>query len=73
MFEEELKDIELTYKNTLVDLQKKVEHCLPPLLHYMEEFLNLHKQNEAIREKLDGLLEKLGRETQEESDGEEYE
>lgn len=67
MFIEELKDLEIVYKGTLVQLHKQVEGCLPSLLHYMEEFLSLHKQNEAIREKLDGLLAKTGRESQEEN------
>ncbi len=42
---------------------------LPSLLHYMEEFLDLHKQNEAVREKLDVLLVKMGREETKEVDG----
>lgn len=69
MFQDELKDLEIQYKDTLVNLHKKVEDCLPSLLYYMEEFVTLHKHNEAIREKLDALLEKLGRPTSEETDG----
>lgn len=61
MFQEELKDLEITYKATLINLHKQVEETLSPLLHYMEKFVNLHKQNEAVREKLDTLLAKTGR------------
>jgi hypothetical protein len=61
MYQDELNDLEMVYKKTLADLQGKVEDCLPPLLHYMQEFLTLHNHNEAIREKLDVLLEKTSR------------
>lgn len=71
MFEEELKDLEMVYKKTLIDLHKQVEDCLPSLLHYMEEFVTLHKQNEQVRERLDALLAKTGREPQD--DEEDYE
>ncbi len=60
MFQDELKDLKLVYKTTLSNLHQDVVKCLPPLLHYMEQFLTLHKQNEAIREKLDVLLAKTG-------------
>lgn len=65
MYQEELKDLELVYKSTLNQLQKQVEDCLPSLLMYMQEFVSLHKQKEAVREKLDALLAKSGRESQE--------
>ena len=61
MFQDELNDLEMVYKSTLVNLHKQVEACLPSLLHYMEEFLKLHKQNEEVREKLDVLYEKTGK------------
>jgi hypothetical protein len=70
MFEEELKDIELTYKGTLIHLHKQLEDCLPSLLHYMEEFLTLHKQNEEVRDKLEALLAKTGRENEEDDEDE---
>jgi hypothetical protein len=69
MYQEELNDLEIVYKSTLVRLQKEVEQCLPSLLHYMEEFLSLNQQNEAVREKLDALLAKTGRGSQEEDNG----
>lgn len=68
MFQDELNDLEIVYKSTLVNLHKQVEDCLPSLLHYMEEFLSLHKQNEAIREKLDVLLAKTGKQPEEEGE-----
>jgi hypothetical protein len=61
MFQDELNDLEIVYKTALKNYAKEVEDVLPPLLHYMEQFLTLHKQNEAIREKLDVLLAKTGR------------
>lgn len=70
MFQEELMDLEITYKATLINLHKEVEEVLPSLLHYMEKFLTLHKKNEAIREKLDALLAKTGRCCEEEEDDE---
>jgi hypothetical protein len=68
MFQDELNDLEIVYTSTLENLHKQVEDCLPSLLHYMEEFLSLHKQNEAIREKLDVLLAKTGRRNEEEGE-----
>lgn len=64
MFEEELNDLEKSYKAVLGHIHKQVEDCLPSLLHYMEEFVTLHKQNEEVRDKLDALLAKTGREPQ---------
>ena len=72
MFKEELKDLEIVYKTALKNYAKEVEDVLPSLLHYMEKFLVVHKQNEAIREKLDNLLEKTGRGS-EDNEGEEDE
>lgn len=69
MFEDELEDLELVYKSTIRDLHEKVEDVLPSLLYYMEEFLSIHKQNEAVREKLDVLLEKMGREETDDVNG----
>lgn len=71
MFQEELKDLELTYKATLLNLHKQVENVLPSLLHYMEEFVTLHKKNEAVREKLDTLLAKTGRGNEDEEEDDE--
>lgn len=70
MFQEELRDLEITYKAALVGLHKEVESVLPSLLYYMEEFVTLHKKNEAIREKLDALLAKTGKDSQKEEDDE---
>lgn len=68
MYEDELKDLEHVYKSKLVHLHQEVEYILPSLLHCMEEFISLHKQNEAIREKLDLLMAKTGRQTSETGD-----
>jgi methionine salvage enolase-phosphatase E1 len=62
MFEEELKDLEQAYRISMKDMEKQVETLLPYLLSYMEQFVTLHKKNEAMREKLDALLAKTGRE-----------
>jgi len=69
MFQEELQDLEVVYKTALKNYAKEVEETLPSLLYYMDKFLTVHKQNEVVREKLDALLQKTGREPQEESDG----
>jgi len=65
MYRDELRDLEMMYKETMLELHKKVEEVLPPLLQYMEEFVALHKKNESICEKLDVLLAKAGREGKE--------
>lgn len=70
MFQQELKDLETVYKTALDNYAKEVEDVLPTLLYYMEKFLTLHKQNEAISDKLEDLLEKTGRKPQDE-DGDE--
>lgn len=69
MFQDELGDLEIVYKTALKNYAKEVEDVLPSLLYYMEKFLTVHKHNEAIREKLDILLEKTGRQSQEEDNG----
>jgi hypothetical protein len=71
MFQEELKELEIAYKATLLNLHNQVENVFPSLLYYMEKFLTLHKQNEAVREKLDALLAKTGRGTEEEEEDDE--
>jgi hypothetical protein len=72
MFEDELRDLEIVYRKTLDDLDEQVQICLPSLLVFMEQFLKLHKQNEAIREKLDVLLAKSRREDESEEQGFDY-
>lgn len=66
MFKEELNDLETVYKTALENYAKEIEDVLPSLLHYMERFLKVHKQNEAISEKLEVLLAKTGRQPQDE-------
>jgi hypothetical protein len=58
MYKAELDDLEVIYKATGEELQTQVEANLPYLLHYMEEFITLHKQNEVLNEKLEELLKK---------------
>ncbi|MFI0477801.1 MAG: hypothetical protein ACH349_01570 [Candidatus Rhabdochlamydia sp.] len=72
MFEDELKDLELTYKATLVNINKEIEFSLPTLLYCMEDFVKLHKQNKVVRERLDRLLAKVNGEKNVEEDDEEY-
>lgn len=69
MFKEELEDLEIVYKTALKNYAKEVEEVLPSLLYFMEKFLIVHKQNEAIREKLEDLLAKTGRQECDECDG----
>lgn len=66
MFVDELKDLEIVYKSSLDSIQREVEETLPSLLHYMEKFLELHKQNEAIAEKLEILNAKTGKNSEDE-------
>jgi hypothetical protein len=60
MYRDELMDLAAIYKKTMQDLHEDVENCLPSLLHYMEEFVRIHKMNESVREKLDVLAAKIG-------------
>ena len=69
MYKDELDDLEKVYTCTLDNLGKRVEDTLPSLLYYMEEFLKIHKQNEAVREKLDVLLSKTGRRNEDDAGG----
>ena len=66
MFKEELGDLEIVYKTALKNYAKELEDRLPSFLYHIEQFLIVHKQNEAIREKLDVLLEKTGGQLQDE-------
>jgi hypothetical protein len=66
MFQQELKDLETVYKTALENYEKEIEDILPSHLYYMEKFLTLKKQHEAISEKLEDLLEKTGRKPQDE-------
>lgn len=69
MYKDELQDLENVYKHTLHNIQAQERNVMPSLIHYLEEFLELHKQKEAINEKLDVLLQKLGRKETDETDG----
>lgn len=71
MFQEELKDLEITYKAALLNLSKQEGIIMPSLLYHLEEFLNVHKKVEAVREKLDTLLAKTGRCCEEEEEEDE--
>lgn len=68
MFDEELKDLVLTYKGTRVKIHEDIRDILPSLLHYMEKFIDLHKQDEAICDKLERLLQKVGGNEEEEDE-----
>lgn len=67
MFQQELKDLETVYRSALDNYEKELEEILPSHLYYMEKFLTLKKQSEAISDKLEDLLEKTGRKSQEET------
>jgi predicted GTPase len=69
MYKDELQDLENVYKHTLHNIQAQERNVMPSLLHYLKEFLELHEQKEAVNEKLDVLLQKLGRKETEEIDG----
>lgn len=71
MFEEELKDLEDKYRKELNELKRAKDECLPPLLYYMEQFLVINRKIEVADEKLDTLMEKKRRKTEEEGDDDE--
>lgn len=68
MYQDELKDLEKVYKHTLVDLHKQLNSSLPELVDYMEEFVLLHRQTEAVNEKLEVLMAKTNRNNEEDKD-----
>ncbi len=72
MFADELKDLEVIYRKKEEQIVKEVTECLPYLIHYMDKFVTLHKQNEDLRDKLECLLEKTG-ENKEQYEGEDDE
>lgn len=61
MFEDQLKDLEISYKNALRSVNARMEEVLPALIHYMDEFVTLYKKNEEFDEKLERLFEKMGK------------
>lgn len=69
MFQEELKDLEQTYKETLVNVENELENCKPSLVYYMKHFIALYEKRGQIIEKLQILLEKTGRKPSEEDYG----
>lgn len=60
MFADELKDLEMVYRSTLKDNEETIRRLLPAFLAVMEDYLSLHQEGEAVREKLDSLLAKKG-------------
>ncbi len=61
MYEEELKDVEKAYRNTLQEIKEGLEDNLPYFLSCMETFLDLNKKQEIISDKLEELLDKNDR------------
>lgn len=61
MFKEEIEDIENVYQSVLNSTNDALEDMLPTILHYMEEFVNLHAKRDAVGEKLATLKIKLGK------------
>ena len=64
MFEEELKELETVYLNSLVKVNEEIEHQMPCLVAWMKEFVTLYER----REMLDGKLETLWKKRREEED-----
>jgi hypothetical protein len=60
MYEEELKDLELAYKKTLVAVSTKMDYMLPEFVNSMKMFIELYETKETIEEKLSILKEKMG-------------
>lgn len=60
MYQDELEDLEKVYLSTMKHVEQEISNVLPDLLAYMQEFISLHNQHDAISEKLDVLTEKMG-------------
>lgn len=65
LFEEELKDLEITYDSLIRDSEKKIEGMTPSLLVLMQRFLDYHSDLQNIQRKREILLEKINPETHE--------
>ena len=68
MFKEELDALERVYLVGISQTCGEIESVLPSLLHYMEKFVDLHKDLEGVEEKLDVLREKMGKNKEEKED-----
>jgi hypothetical protein len=68
MFKEELDDLEKVYANAVNTANEQIADMLPSLLHYMEEFVCMHKGLEKVQEKLEVLREKIGENQEEKND-----
>lgn len=62
MYTKELEELEVIYTKTVEELTKEVEHMLPHLLVYMSKFVELHNKKDEVLDRLDDLLEKMGKE-----------
>jgi hypothetical protein len=70
MFKEEIEDVEKVYGSVIASTNNSIKEILPSLLHYMEEFVNLHGKKDVMEEKLAVLKAKLGKGDKEESEDE---
>lgn len=60
MYEEELKDLKITYNRTLESVSGKMECILPILIERMKTFIELYETKETIESKLATLKAKMG-------------
>jgi hypothetical protein len=61
MYKDELQDLEVVYRETLKNVEEDMRSIMPSLMNVLEQFFYIVKQDEALREKLDTLLVKLGK------------
>jgi len=59
MFEEELKDMKSTYENTIKELSEEIDIHLDCLVDSMEEFCDMYREREKIKDKLQVLDMKM--------------
>lgn len=57
----ELEDLEKIYRDSIEDLDECIEGTGPYFRLYMMEHLELHKKRVKMQEKLDNLLQKMGK------------
>ncbi len=61
MYKDELEDLEKVYVNTMKSIEGEIRNATPDVLSWMQEFVSLHNQYDAVSEKLEVLQEKMGK------------
>lgn len=61
MYKDELQDLEKVYRDALKSVDRDMRDFMPVLINVLGELFNMLRQDEALHEKLDTLLVKLGK------------